>query len=124
MLSSSLLLVVFAAAAGAWMPGQRHITAHSGDDLFTRSDSLESTGTGRRWLPSRVPIRGVNLGSMFIVEPWMASTEWSTVLNCGSTGSEFDCVKQLGQSTANANWANHWKSWITQSDIQTMASYR
>ena len=59
---------------------------------------------------------------MFIVEPWMASTEWSN-MGCGSYSSEFDCVSGLGQDTANSRFANHWGDWITQGDINQMASY-
>ena len=53
----------------------------------------------------------------------MVGNEWSNVLNCGNTGSEFDCVSKLGQSQANANWARHWSSFITSSDLDTMSSF-
>ena len=74
------------------------------------------------WLPTSGKIRGVNLGSQLIVEPWMASDEWSS-MGCGSFKSEFDCVSHLGQSQANQAWAKHWNTWTTQADITEMKSY-
>ena len=76
----------------------------------------------KRWLPSTLPIRGVNLGSQFIVEPWMANDEWNS-MGCGDTASEFDCVSKLGQAQANTAWAKHWSTWITEDDISRMKSY-
>lgn len=128
MLSHFIIIVSCAVAVSAWMPQSRNMTARDGNDLFESKDipssnDKRSGNATEDWLPGKLPIRGVNLGSMFVVEPWMASTEWSNVLECGSTQSEWDCVTMLGQSQANANWANHWSSWITESDIETMSSY-
>ncbi|KAF6224636.1 hypothetical protein HO173_012979 [Letharia columbiana] len=75
-----------------------------------------------RWLSATLPLRGVNLGSQFIVEPWMASDEWNS-MGCGGTASEFDCVSKLGQTQANKAWAMHWNTWTTQEDISKMRSY-
>ena len=75
-----------------------------------------------RWLPSNLPIRGVSLGSQFIVEPWMANDEWNS-MGCGGTNSEFDCVSKLGQAQANTAFAKHWGSWTTQADISKMKSF-
>ena len=73
-------------------------------------------------LPSVSKVRCVNLGSLYIVEPWMVGKSWNR-MGCGSTGSEFDCVKLLGQQRANEVFAQHWNTFITQSDIQRMRSY-
>ncbi|KAE8136074.1 glycoside hydrolase superfamily [Aspergillus pseudotamarii] len=67
-------------------------------------------------------IRGVNLGSHFIMEKWMASTEWSS-LGCGDYKSEWDCVKGIGQDAANTAFKKHWQTWITTDDITRMVSY-
>ena len=122
MLSYLSLFGSLVAVVGAWMPVARNMTARDGNNLFESRQSYFSN-EHKRWLPNNLPIRGVNLGSMFVVEPWMASTEWSNVLNCGDTGSEFDCVSMLGQSQADTNWANHWSSFITESDLDTMSDY-
>lgn len=115
------LILSFAAAVSAWIPSTRNLTALDGNNLFEAPAG--GVGSAKRWLPGKLPIRGVNLGSLFVVEPWMAGTEWSNVLKCGSTKSEFDCVKSLGQATADTNFRSHWGSWIKQSDLQTMSSY-
>lgn len=119
------------ALVNAWMPGNKTITSREGRNLFKRPSN--ATGPGNTtasghltdgWLPGNLPIRGVNLGSQFIVEPWMASTEWTDVIGCTSSQpSEFDCVLYLGQSTANSRFATHWGDWITQGDIGEMISY-
>jgi glucan endo-1,6-beta-glucosidase len=67
-------------------------------------------------------IRGVNLGSLFIIEPWMALTTWAN-MGCGDSRSEFDCVVKLGQTAANSAFQTHWSQWITADDILTMAGY-
>lgn len=79
--------------------------------------------TSTAWMPQGPEkIRGVNLGSQFIVEPWMASDEWNK-MGCGSAQSEFDCVSKLGQAEANTAWAEHWSTWTTRDDISQMQSY-
>ena len=119
-----LLLFTSITLVSAWMPGNRTVTSQAGHNLFTRPSNLTTNGnlTGQ-WLPGNLPIRGANLGSLFIVEPWMASNQWSNVIGCGDQKSEFDCVQHLGQSTANSKFAQHWSDWITQGDISTMVSY-
>ena len=82
---------------------------------------LLCAGLSHAWLPN-FEVRGVNLGSQFIVEPWMASDEWSS-MGCGNAGSEFDCVSALGQSAANSAFQHHWDTWTTQQDIEQMKSY-
>jgi aryl-phospho-beta-D-glucosidase BglC (GH1 family) len=72
-------------------------------------------------LPSH-KIRGVNLGSLFIVEPWMSSNTWKS-MGCDDTKSEWDCVVSLGQEKANAAFQNHWNTFITADDFDKMKSY-
>ncbi|MCJ1391927.1 hypothetical protein MMC18_004794 [Xylographa bjoerkii] len=110
-------------AANAWLPKDTGYFSKKANSN-TYNDTIVNnhrTFKNRRNIPS-FEIRGVNLGSMFIVEPWMASTEWAD-MGCGSALSEFDCVSALGQAQANSVWATHWSSWITQADIQEMRSY-
>lgn len=73
------------------------------------------------WLPSG-KVRGVNLGSLFIIEPWMAQQEWSS-MGCGGTNDEWGCVQRLGQNAADAAFQKHWGSWITKGDLSTMSSW-
>lgn len=90
--------------------------------LLTQAAALSALAApALAWLPANLPIRGVNLGSMFVFEPWIASNTWSSM--CGSAESEFDCVQTLGQDAANTAFASHWGSWITSDDFTTMTSY-
>jgi aryl-phospho-beta-D-glucosidase BglC (GH1 family) len=74
-----------------------------------------------RWLPGSDKFRGVNLGSQFIIEPWMASDEF-TSMGCGGLNDEWSCVQSLGQDAADAAFQKHWDSWITQDDITQIKS--
>ncbi|OJJ02475.1 hypothetical protein ASPVEDRAFT_72317 [Aspergillus versicolor CBS 583.65] len=73
------------------------------------------------WLPDG-KVRGVNLGSHFIFEPWISNSAWSD-LGCSGQNSEFDCVLKLGQDAADKAFASHWGSWTTQDDISQMREY-
>ena len=73
------------------------------------------------WLPSG-KVRGVNLGSQFIFEPWIAQEKWSK-MGCSNQKSEFDCVSSLGQDKADKAFKGHWASWITKDDISQMKQY-
>ncbi|KAI9839553.1 MAG: hypothetical protein M1819_002179 [Sarea resinae] len=72
------------------------------------------------WLPSE-KVRGVNLGGLFIIEPWMMEDEWNS-MGCSNSKSEFDCVMALGQDAADAAFQKHWSTWITEDDIQQIAN--
>lgn len=78
-------------------------------------------GMANAWLPAADKIRGVNLGGLFIVEPWMMTDEWNA-MGCGDKKSEFDCVLKLGQAGADAAFQAHWNRWITQADITQIKS--
>ena len=106
------------AISHAWLPSDKGLF---GETKNTTIPNL-AVGKGRAVLPTSGKIRGVNLGSMFIVEPWMASNEWAT-MGCGLAQSEFDCVSTLGQTAANAAFQAHWARWISESDIATMSGY-
>lgn len=109
----------FTSFVSAWIPGiEKQVLAKDGTDLFNRTSRFSST---KRTLPSG-KIRGVNLGSQFVFEPWIAESEWSST-GCAGQQSEFDCVSTLGQATANSKFQAHWARWITQDDINLMKSY-
>ena len=82
---------------------------------------LAAVSTALATLPSH-KIRGVNLGSLFIVEPWMSSNTWKS-MDCSGTKSEWDCVVSLGQEKANAAFQKHWNTFITADDFDKMKSY-
>lgn len=114
----SILLLASAPLALAWLPGiEKDIYTSKGANIFhpTTSDS-------KRSLPGSNKVRGVNLGSHFVFEPWISSSAWSD-LGCSGENSEFDCVLKLGQDAADKAFAEHWGSWITQDDIRQMREY-
>lgn len=117
------LLILLASHSFAWFPeAQKHIFANDGENLFNSNETALGNSTSKRWVQASGKIRGVNLGSFFVFEPWLAGTEWSN-MGCGPYNSEFDCVSALGQGTANQRFQNHWNTWITQGDIAQMQSY-
>ncbi|KAL1847720.1 hypothetical protein Plec18170_008381 [Paecilomyces lecythidis] len=114
-------LSILAGLAAAWLPGvHRDIYSLDGKNLFNRS--IPFRGSSKRWLQSSGKIRGVNLGSLFVFEPWIAESTWSE-MGCGDQNSEFDCVSSLGQGAADSAFQKHWGSWITKDDISQMQSY-
>jgi aryl-phospho-beta-D-glucosidase BglC (GH1 family) len=128
-----IIITLFTLQTQAWLPGeQREIYSQDGSNLFNTTGFTNTTTPSnytstskiarKRWLPASGTIRGVDLGSLFVLEPWMASTEWSD-MGCSGQNSEFDCVSALGQDQANINFQNHWNTWITQDDIDQMQSY-
>ncbi|KAI8965105.1 glycoside hydrolase family 5 protein [Daldinia sp. FL1419] len=80
-----------------------------------------SARSSKRWLSGSDKIRGVNLGSQFIIEPWMAHDEWSD-MGCGNANDEWQCVEALGQDAADAAFKKHWDTWTTQEDITQIKS--
>ncbi|KAF4990679.1 hypothetical protein FGRMN_8351 [Fusarium graminum] len=80
------------------------------------------TPAANAWLPSSDKIRGVNLGSLFVYEPWIDSQEWAET-GCEGEKSEFDCVMNKGQDAADNNFQAHWRRWIGSSDLDEMLSY-
>ncbi|RDL31330.1 putative endo-beta-1,6-glucanase [Venustampulla echinocandica] len=125
LVSYIFMSAILAAHAAAWLPGEhREIYSLEGINLFNKTklfSNITSNST-KKWLPSSSNIRGVNLGCLFVFEPWLASDEWGS-MGCGPYVSEFDCVSALGQSQANVIFQNHWDSWITQDDITQIQSF-
>jgi len=78
--------------------------------------------TSVSWVPSTEKVRGVNLGSQFIIEPWMAYDEWNS-MGCGELNDEWQCVRELGQEKADAVFDKHWDTWTTQEDIANISSH-
>ncbi|CAG2005534.1 unnamed protein product [Fusarium graminearum] len=103
------LFYFFLGAVSAWTPQSRVAARANGEQLT------------ERWLPSDKKIRGVNLGSQFIIERWMAEESWKT-MGCSAYNDEWQCVKGIGQAKANAAFKKHWETWITEDDIKQIAS--
>lgn len=117
-LSTSL----FVLGSQAWLPGEhRQILSKDGIDLFNRSSLHEAGMLAKRYLPTdhgndKIAMRGVNLGSLFIIEDWLSNGIFGG-WGCNST-SEIDCVSSINNQTkANSDFQNHWGSWIPKGDF-------
>ncbi|KAJ3743758.1 glycoside hydrolase family 5 protein [Lentinula detonsa] len=73
-------------------------------------------------------IYGVNLGSWLVLESWMLPQEW---LNMGGQScspcsaciaDEFSFAKAF-PNTVDGIFKNHWETWFTQSDVDTLKGY-
>lgn len=91
------------------------INTTTAEDNSTYSETATA-----RWLPITDTVRGVNLGSQFIIEPWMTYDEFNA-MGCGELQDETSCVSKLGQETADTVFAKHWDTWTTQDDIARIA---
>ncbi|KAI1085635.1 glycoside hydrolase family 5 protein [Whalleya microplaca] len=104
-------LAALCSVAHAWLPSNK-----TGYHILGKPDVL-----GPKWLQSE-KVRGVNLGSLFVFEPWLCGKEWKE-MGCENLDSEWDCVKKLGEEKARSAFAGHWSSWITEKDFDEMRSY-
>ncbi|KDQ08212.1 glycoside hydrolase family 5 protein [Botryobasidium botryosum FD-172 SS1] len=68
-------------------------------------------------------IRGVNLGSWFVVEPYMMQDYWDNQMGAHGACSEWDFVKTVGQDAADKAFQAHWDTMITQDDVNMMKQY-
>ncbi|KAF5013734.1 hypothetical protein FDECE_275 [Fusarium decemcellulare] len=115
-------LAALASSAHAWLPNDNSNYDLSKRDTKLFTYPLQKGPNNKRWLSGNAKIRGVNLGSLFIYEPWIDSGEWANT-GCAGEKSEFDCVMNKGQETADKGFQGHWERWITQSDLDEMVSY-
>lgn len=115
MRGSIISLLTLTSVVNAWLPAKRGLFKETRDLSIGRGRSIN-----RRYNPGKV--RGVNLGSLFIVEPWMMSQAWGE-MGCGDQKSEFDCMLKLGQDAGDAAFKNHWDTWITEEDLDKMKEF-
>lgn len=104
----------------------RYNAISTGPPNITNTPCVQMNSTSNdtamsRWLPCGGIVRGVNLGSQFIIEPWMAWDEFNS-MGCGELEDEWSCVQKLGQESADAAFARHWDTWISQADIMKIAN--
>lgn len=121
--STLAALAAFVSVSHAWLPNDpnRPILDKRGLSLFDREAPAEGDAS-KRWLPSKTPIRGVNLGSLFVFEPWIDWQEWQN-MGCNGQKSEFDCVMNTGQARSDTAFQNHYKNYINENDLNEMMGY-
>ncbi|KAF2205036.1 glycoside hydrolase [Delitschia confertaspora ATCC 74209] len=108
-------------AVNAWLPYKRDLLGErvnkTNSSLLTAQGHITAGSS-----PTYDKIRGVNLGSLFVVEPWMIGQEWAS-MGCAPSHTESGCVTKLGRDRADKVFQKHWDTWITEDDINTIQSY-
>ena len=117
-------LLMLCLPASAWLPGEhKTIVSRDGTNLFNSTPGYYRGGSKvKRRVPASGKLRGVNLGSLFVFEPWLARTVWSH-MGCNDYLSEFGCVLALGHDKANAAFQAHWDAFIQPEDFSLMVKY-
>ena len=98
-------------------------------DEYTPSDSLNvefpSFNKSRANMLRYREQMGVNVGSWFVLESWMAPSMFSCA--SGGKSAEYDFVNGYGTSndglqSARATLEKHWDTWVTEDDFKSMKS--
>ncbi|KAJ2237308.1 hypothetical protein IWW45_001062 [Coemansia sp. RSA 485] len=79
-------------------------------------------GMTKRFGKSGDVIRGVNLGGLFVLEPWIKPSlfkEWEGANP--QVVDEWTYCAALGKSECESRLQKHWSTWVTESDIATLA---
>lgn len=112
------LLLTLCSRVTAWLPHERGYFDAPDNTLNKRLSTQQSRSNQHHG----TKIRGMNLRSQFVIEPWMARKEWAD-MGCGNAAAEWDCVVKLGQEKANESFRKHWKQWVTEQDLDLMKDY-
>ncbi|KAG0318902.1 exo-1,3-beta-glucanase [Podila horticola] len=80
------------------------------------------------WYPSAAkvsaePIRGVVLGGLFVLEPWITPSLFSEWASNQTVVDEYTYCSVLGKEECSARLQKHWKTWVTEDDIHALSSY-
>jgi glucan 1,3-beta-glucosidase len=60
----------------------------------------------------------VNTGGWFVLEPWITPS----LFEGNGAVDEYTLTQELGKDAAKSKLSQHWNSWITQSDFNSMAA--
>ncbi|GAA5902186.1 hypothetical protein JCM8208_002499 [Rhodotorula glutinis] len=124
------------AAGGASGASTRSSRTATRSSTASSSSSLDGTASATSTAPPRPSetverskatawfpvdkVRGVNLGSLFVFEPWMAPTSWAR-LGCSSFDSEWPCIEAVGADVLQSKFEAHWSSFYNETDFVEMA---
>ncbi|KAJ2781826.1 hypothetical protein H4R18_002635 [Coemansia javaensis] len=70
------------------------------------------------------PIRGVNLGGLFVLEPWITPSlfePWAAAPN-SPVVDEWTYCAVLGRDECQSRLRAHWRSWVQESDVSALAA--
>lgn len=122
--STIAALAAFVSLTHAWLPNDSNkpMLDKRGFSLFESEAPKGDADLSKRWTPGKLPIRGVNLGSLFVFEPWTDWQEWQK-MGCSGYESEFDCVMKTGRDRSNTAFQNHYRDYINENDLNEMMGY-
>mmetsp|Transcript_27909 Transcript_27909/g.41146 ORF Transcript_27909/g.41146 Transcript_27909/m.41146 type:complete len:713 (-) Transcript_27909:426-2564(-) len=92
-----------------------HFLAHN----MTRTCSADNHAT-----PFNNQIRGVNLGSWMVLEPWITPSMFYQFLGGDETNTAMDMYsfcEILGPEEGNKQLRRHWETWVTEELIEELA---
>ena len=92
---------------------------------FVAFNSTQTCEGDEHAMPFNNQIRGVNLGSWMVLEPWITPSMFYQFLGEGegTTGMDmYGFCKVLGPEEGNKQLRRHWDSWVTKDLISELAS--
>ncbi|KAJ7637744.1 glycoside hydrolase family 5 protein [Mycena polygramma] len=94
----------------------------------TATTSRSATAVGVSATPSstpfaygKTPVRGVNLGGWFVLEPWITPSIFQNTGN-DAIVDEYTFGAMQDSATALGVLQNHWETWITEDDFVAIAA--
>ncbi|KAJ6513276.1 glycoside hydrolase family 5 protein [Mycena sanguinolenta] len=85
------------------------------------SPTSSATPSSTPFAYGKTPIRGVNLGGWFVLEPWITPSIFSNTNN-DAIVDEYTFGSMQDSATALSVLQNHWATWITEDDFAAIAA--
>ena len=116
-------LAACATLASAWKFGEHY----GGIDLsdFDVDNETKTCHHDTYKHPFNEQVRGVNIGSWMVLEPWITPSMFYQFLgkDVNETAmDQFSFCKVLGPEEANKQMRRHWDTWVTREDLEFLAS--
>ncbi|CCH44900.1 Glucan 1,3-beta-glucosidase 2 [Wickerhamomyces ciferrii] len=91
------------------------VPSHGGSQFYNKR-------AASGWDYETQKIRGVNLGGWFVLEPFINPSLFEAISDDESKVpvDEYHYTKALGKDLAKERLENHWSSWITESDFESI----
>ncbi|KIP08203.1 glycoside hydrolase family 5 protein [Phlebiopsis gigantea 11061_1 CR5-6] len=85
------------------------------------TSSASATPTLAPFSYGQEPVRGVNLGGWFVLEPWITPSIFES-LNDSNIVDEYTLGQNIAPDVALPILQNHWATWITEDDFKAIAA--
>ncbi|KAJ7127012.1 glycoside hydrolase family 5 protein [Mycena epipterygia] len=96
-------------------------SAPTGTATSSGATTASASATPTPFKYGTTPIRGVNLGGWFVLEPWITPSIFQNTGN-DAIVDEFTFGGMQDSATALSVLQNHWATWITQDDFAAIAA--